>query len=266
MPDLSLSGVRTARAPMLRSKTIQGVFFDFGGVLEAMAPGQAVFSKGVTAVTRVLQQRGVNLGRDRLEHLLRQGMDAYGEWTARNDYRELPPDRIWIDFYLRGLPAEQYEALGDAYEELGSVLELHLFKRRPARSLVPVLSTLYRNRFVMGVVSNTISMTLIPERLRTYGVDRYISVLLLSIAAGVRKPHPLIFQEACARAGLEPGRTMFIGDTSSRDVEGARRAGFGRVVLLRSGVTDLKDRGYRGTSRPDQVIESLDQVVDLLRG
>jgi FMN phosphatase YigB (HAD superfamily) len=242
------------------------VFFDFGGVLEAMAPDQTTFARGVAAVRKLLGQRGVDLGPDELERLLVRGMAEYGEWTARNDFRELPPDRIWIDFYLRGLRPEQYEALGGAYEELGTVLEFHLFRRRPARGLVQVLSTLYRNRFVLGVVSNTISMTLIPERLRTYRVDRYVTVVMLSIMAGVRKPHPLIFQEACARAGMEPGRAMFIGDTASRDVEGARRAGFHRVVLLRSGVTELKDRGYRGESRPDQVIESMDQVVDLLRG
>lgn len=265
MGEVSLTRTGVMRVPRLHTETIRGVFFDFGGVLESLSPDRATFVKGIAAVRRVLQRRGVDLKQEELERLLNRGMAAYAGWFRKNDFRELPPDKVWIDYYLQGLRREQYEALGEVFEELGSVLEFHLFKRRPARDLVAVLSTLYRNRFLLGVVSNTISLTLIPERLRKYGVSRYFSVVMLSVAAGVRKPHPVIFQEACARAGLEPGRAMFIGDTGSRDVEGARRAGFRRVVLLRSELTDLKDRDYRGDARPDQVIDSLDQVVDLLR-
>jgi putative hydrolase of the HAD superfamily len=49
------------------------------------------------------------------------------------------------------------------------------------------------------------------------------------------KPDPRIFALLLQRAGLEPERTLHVGDDVVADVEGARRAGVTPVWLNRAG-------------------------------
>jgi putative hydrolase of the HAD superfamily len=250
----------------LSSESIQGVFFSYGGVIETVSEDRPTFRKGLGMLQRMLQKRGVRVSAEDLERYIGKGLAAYEKWLEQNDYCELPCERLWTDFLLRDLGGERLGILNDDAAQLSAVLEFYLFKRRPVRGVVQVVRTLYRNRMTLAVVSNSISSELVPERLEKFGIDRYFSSVVLSVTSGVRKPHPMIFQDALAETGLAPDQVLFVGDTVSRDVEGARRAGIGRVALLRSPVTDLKDAGYPGSAQPDQVIDSLDQIYDMLKG
>ena len=62
---------------------------------------------------------------------------------------------------------------------------------------------------------------------------------------------------------LLPVACAYVGDTVSRDVIGARRAGYGSVIQIKSFLTDKADRGT-GNVLPDAVIHDLMQVVNLV--
>lgn len=63
------------------------------------------------------------------------------------------------------------------------------------------------------------------EKLRRTGLDRVLDRIVISEAAGVKKPDPRIF--ALAVEGLADGReTWMVGDHPSADIDGGRTAGF----------------------------------------
>jgi putative hydrolase of the HAD superfamily len=261
---------------MLRIKTaseseIKGVFLDYGGVIEDLAPDEGSLRRGFAEIRRLLGEKGIDIGGERIGRMIRGGQEEYERWYAGNGFQELPGARIWSSFLLKEVCADSsrrsvVEGMG---EELGSVYEFYLFKRRVARDLKLVVMSLFYSGYVLALVSNTISLTLIPERLKKFGIDKYFRAVVLSVACGFRKPSPNIFREALERTGLSPDRCMFVGDTLSRDIEGSRGAGFRTSVLLTSGLTGEKDEGCRGRDpagslEPDQRISALSDLERIL--
>ena len=73
------------------------------------------------------------------------------------------------------------------------------------------------------------------------------------------KPDPAFYASAVADLGLEPERTVMVGDDVHADVEGAQRSGL-VGVLVRTGKFSPSDLG--GEVVPDAVIDS---IADLPR-
>jgi putative hydrolase of the HAD superfamily len=269
---------------MVRVKTavqseFKGIFFDYGGVIEDLMINEDTVRKGISAIQGILERRGVVIKTGALAKMVKSGHEAYEKWYGKNGYRELPNGEIWSAFLLKeicagaggadtpasGCDGESTKSLISAIgEELGSVYEYYLFKRRVARDLKSVLMTLFYSGFVLSVVSNTMSSTLIPERLKKFGIDSFFRAVVLSVDLGVRKPDPGIFYAALARTGLGADRCMYVGDTLSRDIEGSKAAGFRSSVLMTSGITKMKDRDFRSGTEPDHRISTLSELFPLL--
>jgi putative hydrolase of the HAD superfamily len=247
---------------------VKGVFLDYGGVVEDVRPDEDQFRRGVSIISDILGDAGIAIDRESLSDALRSGQGAYDAWYRENGYRELPNEEIWITFFL-----EEYcrdtgakKRIRERAEELSSIYEYYLYKRRPVEEMLHVLKNLFQYRYVIALVSNTMSRTLIPERLKKYGVDRYFTTVVLSAEEGVRKPNEAIFQPAFRQTGLSPEQCVYIGDTLSRDVEGSKRAGFKSSILIHSSLTDVKDRDYGGDAKPDHILKKLRELKPLLTG
>ena len=70
------------------------------------------------------------------------------------------------------------------------------------------------------------------------GLGASLAFVIDSAVVGVEKPDPRIFRLALARAGVEPGQAVYVGDLYSVDVIGARAAGIEGILL--------DPRGYWG--------------------
>lgn len=117
---------------------------------------------------------------------------------------------------LERIEEERYSRLFDVFPEVPSVL----------RSL--------RDRGVtLGVCSNWDWD--LERHLSHNGIDGAFDFVLTSAAVGFRKPHPAIFERACAEAGAQPDQVLFVGDTWTDDVEGATAAGLVPVHIARNG-------------------------------
>lgn len=91
------------------------------------------------------------------------------------------------------------------------------------------------------------------ERARLAPFDAIIT----SRACGARKPHPVIFSEACRQLGVEPAEAVFVGDTWEVDVIGALRAGL-QPVWVRHG------RPSREVARHVVEVDSISDLAVLL--
>jgi FMN phosphatase YigB (HAD superfamily) len=66
-------------------------------------------------------------------------------------------------------------------------------------------------------------------------LGRYVSLSLGAGDVGTLKPSPVPFMAISQRAGVPPGRILFVGDSYEKDVLGAQAVGMTGALLLRDG-------------------------------
>lgn len=120
----------------------------------------------------------------------------------------------------------------------------------------PVLDALAK-RFRLGVISNS-SLAHQLGKLESIGLGTHFAheVIVCSSEYGCAKPDPAIFLEGCARLGLEPYETAYVGDKYDVDAIGARDAGLTAFWIDRSA-------GDRGEHEGIKVIHSLTELLDV---
>jgi HAD superfamily hydrolase (TIGR01509 family) len=91
----------------------------------------------------------------------------------------------------------------------------------------PTLRTLHSAGIKVAVVSN-IGFDIRPH-FAAWGLDALVDAFVLSYEVGRCKPDPAIFRSACDMVGVEPERTLMVGDTPAD--AGAVRAGCAALVL-----------------------------------
>jgi phosphoglycolate phosphatase len=109
----------------------------------------------------------------------------------------------------------------------------------------------------LGCVTN--KPVFYADRLLTaLGLDDYFSLVVGGDSVSEKKPHPLPLLHAARHFGVEPVKSLLIGD-SVNDVEAARAAGFG-IVCVTYGYNHGEDIR---ASNPDAFIDSLAELPKL---
>lgn len=261
-PDSLPSG---ARMPPV-SVPIRAVVFDLGGTLEEIYYDDQIRWRATLGIQALLQREGLDPGLSpaALHAVIEAGLAAYQRWRQETNL-ELPAERVWREFVFRDVaegrvPRDRLEAVA---EDLAFFYENHAYVRRLRPEAPAALQALREHGFRLAVVSNIVSRRLVPANLQTYGVAHFFEHVLVSSVLGVRKPHPRIFLEAARRLDLPTLACAYVGDTVSRDVVGARRAGYGMVIKIRSFLTDRSDT-EADTEEPDAVIHDLGEVLSFV--
>ena len=100
----------------------------------------------------------------------------------------------------------------------------------PMPDVPDMLAELRERGIRTGVISNLgWSGEALADRLRRLLPEHDFEFVITSSDYGVRKPDPLIFRAALAKAGLSPNEIWFCGDQIDADVFGAQRAGISPV-------------------------------------
>ena len=94
--------------------------------------------------------------------------------------------------------------------------------------------------------------------LREFGLDQMFQSVIESAVVGVRKPDPRIFLMGAEALQLDPSQVTVVGDSLSKDILPARRAGCQTVWLKGEGWT--KDEETMA-SEADRIIRSLDELL-----
>jgi putative hydrolase of the HAD superfamily len=168
---------------------------------------------------------------------LRQALEAWGVERSREQVAEA--FRREVGYYLEhklmatdseslarlrrecaGVFLEAAEAKIDPAEFSPAFVEAMVF--RPLDGAVTALERLRAAGFSLACVSDwDIGLR---EQLAKVGLDHVFDLVLTSAEAGSPKPEPALFLEALSRLGVEPGRTVHVGDGEA-DRDGAHAAG-----------------------------------------
>lgn len=113
----------------------------------------------------------------------------------------------------------------------------------------------------LGIVSSAVHHPFLEWTLERFGIRDRFSHITTSASAGYYKSRPEIYWHATDHLGLDPERTVHIGDSARWDVAGARRAGL-RPVWLRRHAETVNDTGIE----PELVIGSLEGAAPAILG
>jgi putative hydrolase of the HAD superfamily len=247
----------------MASNRIRAVLFDMGGTLEELYNDEAIRQEAIRGLRELLREREIDLGLSLpdLQATVSSGLAAYQAWRAQSEM-ELPAERVWTEFIFVNHGQSQ-ERLLTAAEDIAFFYEAHYHTRSLRPEAPAVLQALQKLDFRLAIISNVISRQLVPHKLVEYGIAHYFDPVVTSSCVGWRKPNERIFDEAVRLMKLPPQACAYVGDTVSRDIIGARRAGFGLAIQIKSFLTERSDRGTEDVP-PDAVIHSLTEVVDLV--
>jgi len=242
---------------------IRAVLFDMGGTLEDLTYDETIRQEATRSLREYLCGLALDPGLSLpdLRAAVYSGLAAYQAWREQCEV-ELPPERVWTE-YVFGDHSVSRERLAAAADDISFFYETHYYARSLRPEAPAVLQTLQEMGFHLAIISNTLSRRLVPNKLVEYGIAHYFDPVVTSASLGWRKPNARLFEEAARLMQVPPEACAYVGDTVSRDVIGARRAGYGLVVQIRSFLTDKADRGTDSVP-PDAVIQDLREVVDLV--
>jgi putative hydrolase of the HAD superfamily len=241
--------------------TVQAVFFDMGGTIETFSYTREFRLAAVPGLRERLARAGIELGLsdEQLLDLVVSGMLRYHQWRLQT-LQELTAAHIWRDFILAAYP-DCWEAVCPAAEELMMYYERHFYRRQMRPEMPAVLEAIRKLGLKIGVISNVCSRGQVPVNLAQYGIQHYFNPIVLSCEYGRRKPDPAIFHYAARLANVPTSHCVYVGDLITRDIVGARRAGYRLAVQIRHAFN--RDEPEVGAT-PDAVIEDMNDLLTLL--
>ncbi|MBT8226853.1 MAG: HAD family hydrolase [Dactylosporangium sp.] len=229
------------------------LLLDFGGVI---ADSSSAESTTTALVSRLHQVVAGAVPPERIAADLARGARAHASWRDEVSRQQRPGElthtQVWDDFVTSDWPVPARDAVRGEATALA-----YAWARRPTWVLRPgmsaVLSVASAAGLPVAVVSNTTCGAAHRDFLAAVGVGDQFAAQFYSDEAGVRKPNPQLIWLAAERLGVPVAHCWFVGDSLTRDVEGARRAGAGTVVLMRSSRTG-RERATTATA-PDVVVD-----------
>ena len=240
---------------------IQAVFFDMGGTIETFRSTREIRLEGTRLIQQKLDQAGIDLclTNEQLCDVITSGLERYKRWCLQS-LEELPPARVWSEYVFSDREVDK-EILSVISEELMFLIETCYYQRAMRPEMPEVLRSIQKMGLKIGLISNVNSRGQVPTNLKEYGIFDYFHPIVLSSEYGCRKPDPAIFYHAARLANVPTSQCVYVGDRIARDIEGARRAGFGMAIQIRHDFNHGEDD--RGAV-PDAVIGSMTKLLDIL--
>ncbi len=243
---------------------VKSFIFDMGGTLEDVIHKPEFHDGCGRVLLQYLASHGIKIEMEPEAfalHLEQKNWE-YRHWGMES-LRELDPYSIWSQWYLKDFDVDQ-DRLRAIADKLANLWERNYYHRTLRPESRELLQSLQARGFRLGVISNTGCQTQVIEILHEYDLYHFFDTIYLSSIAGFRKPHVDLFLAAAADLGSAPAECVYVGDTVSRDVRGARAAGYAASVRIQSHLTQASDARYDiGEEEADHLVSSLLDILEL---
>ena len=244
--------------------TLTTIIFDVGGTLEEVDSTPETLRQCGEKILAFLEQHEIHLGVD-ADFFMETALSRLDEYRVQHceSHRELMPYEIWSQYYLRDFDVNQ-DVLRVISNDLTHIWEVSYLCRKLRPGASELLKSLKEKGYKLGVISNTLSLTQVYFSLEEYGVRKYFDYICLSSLSGFRKPHKALFTATARNLLSEPEQCVYVGDTVTDDVIGARNAGYGKTIRINSYLTGVTDLDPANTEEADHLIGSLPEISAIL--
>ena len=133
----------------------------------------------------------------------------------------------------------------------------------PMPRVYETLAELQRRGLRLALVSNAADDANVQRLIDNAHLRPYFDAIIVSAAAGVRKPNPRIFDPILRAWGHPPAEMAMIGDTLGADILGAKNTGLKSVWVTMQANTP-GNAAHRDTILPDAVAASLAELPGIL--
>ncbi|MCZ6904281.1 MAG: HAD family hydrolase [Acidobacteria bacterium] len=205
---------------------IRALFLDVGNTL--------MFCE-VDPILRLLEEENIPATASAVVEAERGGrrkLDSVVIPVLRNGGTPDYPNRLFWECYFSVLMNE-LRVPADRRREITEKIDRHMNNPATWSHIEPdtfdVLEGLRREGYLLGVISN--SNGTIERHLASHNLRDYFRFVVDSGVIGKEKPAREIFEAGCARAGVRPEETAYVGDIYSVDVLGAERAGLTGILI-----------------------------------
>jgi HAD superfamily hydrolase (TIGR01662 family) len=245
----------------MKNPDIDVIFFDLGSTLiyfDGHLPD--VMALAYQELAASLLEGGFTLNKDVFlaEFLARQ--EAYHS-ERDTELTEITTERVLrIVLERQGVSGVSHEQLRPPLERMYAVTQSHWIVEEDT---YPTLQTLKDAGYQMGIISNASDDWDVQVLVDKAGIRPFFDYINTSAAAGVRKPHPQIYQLAFSAMGVQPERTVMVGDTLAADILGSKNLGMHNVWITRR-VNRNAIQAHFETIKPDRTIDTLAELPGLL--
>jgi len=237
---------------------IEAIFLDVGNTLRIVVEDGAFQAKARQQLADLV---GARVSAEAFREQIEVRWKAYRKWSFEH-LTEASEKELWTRWLLPDFPAE---VIGPQAGRLTRLWRDKDGRRIPRPDVKHTILELDRRGYRLGIIANTITETEIPDWLESEGLTPYFKAVVLSSKLGCRKPGTEIYLEAARRAGVEPARSVYVGDNPIRDVEGTRQAGFAMAIILidpanpAAKPTEIPS----GENQPDRIIHACGDLLDI---
>ena len=211
---------------------IRAVFFDVYGTIAGWSPSR--FQLQRRACDAFGLEASVTTG-----GIMRGYASADAFMAAENAVRPLRTrdqqgrDEFFAEYERLVLLGCGIEATHDLALRIFNRLSEMPSKLAPFDDVLPSLIVLKERGLTLGLISN-MNMSG-ADLLIDLELANHVDFAVTSGEIGVEKPHPVAFQNALERAGVESGEAMMVGDQPSSDIAGAVNVGIAPILIDRDG-------------------------------
>ena len=245
---------------------IRAVLFDLSGTLHVCSTTAERKIWFAQRLISRLREYGIplDIAPQALARQLEENAERYKR-ESEETLRELPPEIVWSDYFLREQRISR-ETLAPMAEELSFLYDYERVCNLRRPHLLSCMQALKGDGLRLGVISNILSRTIVPHFMAEYGLSEFMECVITSAGTGIRKPDPEIFRIAERRMGLGPDELAYVGDTLSRDVRGVRNAGWRLVIQIYNPNAARRDHGMAEMGyRPDYRAACLSEIPAIIR-
>ena len=235
---------------------VRAVFLDLGETLVHLdRPWEEVFRSNLQALCNYLASLGLQLNFEKFsETFVRMFNDA--SYRADLFKVEIPMQEI-LSKVLRksGLQVLGVDIPTNAMMEFYRP-EVESWQLYP--DAIETLTKLDQDGYPMGVISNAKSDWMVRAIVERSDIGKFLNAIVSSAAIKVRKPRAEIFIQAMNELNVKPQDSVFVGDSISADVAGAKSLGMRAIHVLRKPIdSDCP-------TVPDATVKSLSEALKII--
>jgi len=179
-------------------------------------------------------------------------------WSRfEGDNEHLAALRAWASNYRRDSWHHALQTHGvddiDLAGELAQTFPTHRRQRHVVYDDVrPALERLKQD-YRLALLTNGAS-DLQREKIAGAGIGAYFEEILVAGDIGIAKPHPRLFETMLARLSVKPEEAVMLGDSQSKDIQGAQAVGMKAIWVNR------KNTPRRDDITPDLEVKNLEDL------